>query len=79
MQLPEVPADLKICFARQVPAPPAGALSKRQLFDLVAQLKASADAKSDCGQRLACWYGDIARSFSNNKDQAAPECRSPKE
>lgn len=64
VDLPPVPADLHLCFAKGVPAPAPGPKSKRELFKLIAELKASGDDKSRCGERLADWYEDIARGFA---------------
>lgn len=75
VDLPPVPADLKVCFDRTVPAPADEAITKKQLFALIAKLKASGDDKAECGRRLTCWYEDIASGFAKSKEQMSPACR----
>ena len=63
LDLPPVPAGLKICFDKApAPAPP-GNLSRAQVFAILADLKASDQAKTDCGRRLIAWFEDLARGF----------------
>jgi hypothetical protein len=59
--LAPVPADLRVCFARLVPPPPPGPLTKKQVIRLIGELKASELAKSRCGKRLIAWYETQAR------------------
>lgn len=47
-----------------MPPPARGPLTERQLFRLIADLKASADGKDDCGRRLVAWYEDYAREMA---------------
>lgn len=56
---PELPADLQVCFDSEVPAP-SGALSKKQVIDLVAALKLSEVEKVACGKRLIAFYEDLS-------------------
>lgn len=72
VDLPPVPADLKLCFERKVGVPPKGKMSKRDLFALIDKLKTSADGKDDCGVRLTCWYEDIARGFLPATERGGP-------
>lgn len=58
--LPPVPADLQLCFGSLVPRPPAGDLTRQQVFRVVADLKASESGKSKCGKRLIDWYATQA-------------------
>jgi hypothetical protein len=51
----EVPADIRGCFDRLVPAPKKGAMSKKQALALIAALKVSELEKSQCGKRLLRW------------------------
>jgi hypothetical protein len=59
--LAPVPADLKVCFARLVPPPPPGPLTRKQVIRLIGELKTSELAKSRCGKRLIVWYETQAR------------------
>lgn len=54
--LPPIPGDIRACFDSIVPKPPAGELSRQQIFKLVADLKQSELSKSQCGKRLIAWY-----------------------
>lgn len=63
LELPPVPSELRTCFEKIVPPPARGPLTKRQIFRLIADLKASADDKDACGQRLVAWYEDFAREM----------------
>ena len=76
VDLPPVPADLKICFHRKIGIPAPEAMTKRQVTALIASLKNSADDKDRCGTRLVCWYEDIAAGFAQDKTAPAraPEC-----
>jgi hypothetical protein len=58
-QLPDVPADIRTCFAKLVPAPVATKLTNRDLVQLVADLRASEYAKTDCGRRLLAFYDNL--------------------
>jgi hypothetical protein len=51
-----VPGDLKACFANVVPRPAAGDMTRQQAFALIASLKRSELAKSQCGRRLIAFY-----------------------
>jgi hypothetical protein len=53
-----LPAELKTCFDQIVPAPgkPGTELTKQQMARLVADLKKSELAKSQCGKRLIAYY-----------------------
>lgn len=55
-QLAEIPADIRVCFNQMVPAPIAGKLTKQQVFKIIADLKRSEKAKSQCGKRLIEFY-----------------------
>jgi hypothetical protein len=63
--LAPIPADLKVCFNRTVPAPPPGPLSRKQVVDLIAKLKQSEAAKTYCGRRLIGWYETQAKEYVN--------------
>lgn len=54
--LPTVPADIRTCFDKLVPAPMVTKLTNRDLVQLVADLRASEYAKTDCGKRLLAFY-----------------------
>jgi hypothetical protein len=64
MTLAPVPGDLRICFDRLVPRPPGGDLTRKQMFRIVADLRASEDAKSACGKRLLAWYDAQASVYA---------------
>jgi hypothetical protein len=51
-----VPADLRTCFDRLVPAPQQQTMTARELIGLVAALKRSELEKSQCGKRLLKFY-----------------------
>ena len=51
-----LPADLPVCFQKQVPAPKPGPLSKAQIIQLVSALKKSEVEKTECGRRLIAFY-----------------------
>jgi hypothetical protein len=62
--LAPVPAELKTCFGQFVPMPAKGAMSRRQVAALIAALKESELAKSQCGQRLIGFYETQAEVYS---------------
>lgn len=57
---PTLPADLRVCFQEQVPAPKAGPLSKGQVMNLIASLKKSEAEKTECGRRLIGFYESLS-------------------
>lgn len=57
--LPPIPADLKVCFERTVPAPAQGPLTKEDVINLIADLKRSETEKTLCGQRLITFYESL--------------------
>lgn len=65
--LAPVPGDLRVCFGRFVPAPKPGALSKREVAALIAELKKSELTKSRCGKRLIAWYETQAGVFAGGR------------
>ena len=65
--LPPVPGDIKVCFDRLVPKPKAGALTKRDVFRIIADLKRSELEKSSCGKRLIAWYEAQAKVYGGAK------------
>jgi hypothetical protein len=54
--LSPVPRDLRSCFNKLTPMPPEGALSKGETIKLIATLRKSEVAKSQCGKRLIAFY-----------------------
>jgi len=55
--LPPIPADIRACADRHVPRPAGAApLTERQLYRLIADLKASEAAKGGCLTRLVALY-----------------------
>lgn len=81
VNLPPVPGDIKACLAHRVGAPPEGKLSRRVVFDKLAELKLDNDAKARCGQRLICWIEDIERGLASPADRKPedPVCASLKQ
>jgi hypothetical protein len=65
--LAPIPGDIKACFDKHVRMPPAGALTRQQVFRLVADFKKSEAAKSACGKRLIHWYETQATVFAGQK------------
>lgn len=59
--LPEIPADIRICFETTVAKPKAGPMDKPAVFKLIAALKKSEAAKTDCGKRLIQFYDNIQK------------------
>lgn len=55
--LAAVPADIRLCFSEVVPRPAGdGPMTQKQVAKLIADLKQSEKAKSDCGRRLIDLY-----------------------
>lgn len=65
--LAPVPGDLRACFDRLVSKPPGGDLTKKQMFRIVADLRASEESKSQCGKRLLAWYDAQAAVYAGQK------------
>ncbi|MGN6552083.1 MAG: hypothetical protein ACTHJ3_19635 [Pararhizobium sp.] len=57
---PELPSDVRLCFNTEVPAPKPGALSKKQVIELIAALKQSEASKTECGKRLISFYDALS-------------------
>lgn len=53
-----IPGDLRTCFRKMVPTPKAGEMTKAEAFELIAALKKSEFAKTQCGQRLIRFYDE---------------------
>ncbi len=58
---PELPADLRLCFDKEVPQPKEGPLTKKQVITLIASLKASEVEKTACGKRLIAFYDNLSK------------------
>lgn len=67
VQLAEIPADLRDCFIKTVPRPPAGALTRAQVAALIAELKRSERAMSVCGTRVVAWYDAQANTLAGEQ------------
>ena len=67
INLPPPPSDLSACFARLVPMPAAGVITRKDIVALVAALRASEAAKSACGKRLLAWYDAEAAGLRGAK------------
>ncbi|QWK78610.1 hypothetical protein [Ochrobactrum sp. BTU1] len=58
---PELPADLRLCFDKEVPQPKQGPLTKKQVIALIASLKTSEAEKTACGKRLIAFYDNLSK------------------
>lgn len=54
--MPQLSGEYEQCFKKKVPQPTAGNMTKRQVVALIAALKKSETAKSQCGKRLIAFY-----------------------
>jgi hypothetical protein len=55
--LPDIPKDIEDCINKIIEVPmEGGALTKAQVFDLIAKLRTNDVAKTQCGQRLIKIY-----------------------
>lgn len=59
--LPQLPGEYDQCFSKKVAQPSAGTITKKQVFALIAALKKSETAKSQCGKRLISFYEGLAK------------------
>lgn len=57
--MPDIPADVRICFSTIVPAPKAGPMTDGDVLRLISNLKRSEASKTACGRRLISFYDDI--------------------
>lgn len=62
--LAPIPSDIRVCFNRLVPKPGEGVMKKSDVVQLIADLKRSEQAKSQCGKRLIAWYETQAKVFN---------------
>lgn len=53
--LPEIPADIKVCFDRKYNLPPGATYSKKQVIEIIGALKRQDIMKTSCGKRLIAW------------------------
>lgn len=58
-ELPAMPADLPACFKRLVPEPKAGAMSKTDVYRLIAALRRSELEKAQCGSRALDFFDNL--------------------
>lgn len=54
LEMAEVPADLQTCFDNLV-GMPTGAMTKKQVMNLLLEVRRSELEKSQCGKRLLKW------------------------
>jgi hypothetical protein len=47
---------MQACFTTMVPKPPKGEITRQQAYNIIAALKRSELAKSQCGKRLIAFY-----------------------
>lgn len=59
--LPVLPTDLRVCFDSTVAEPKPGAMTKSDVFRLIAKLKLSETEKVACGKRLIAFYDNISQ------------------
>ncbi len=55
-----IPSDIKVCINRLTPDR-EGALSKKEVFKWIADLKKSEKAKTACGKRLIKMYEEFVK------------------
>ncbi len=60
-KLQKLPAEYAECFGDLVGVPPPGSMSQAKVFAIIAALKKSELAKSQCGMRLIQYYEGLAR------------------
>ncbi len=58
--LPTLSGEYDRCFSAKVAQPNAGNMTKKQVVALIAALKKSETAKSQCGKRLISFYEGLA-------------------
>ena len=63
IKLSAVPADLRQCLAKEVPAPLPKSMSREEAAELVAAFRKSDHGKTLCGQRLVGWYDAQRKTF----------------
>jgi hypothetical protein len=63
IELPALSGEYDRCFAAKVPQPNPGNMSKKQVVALIASLKKSETAKSQCGKRLIKFYEGLQKGL----------------
>lgn len=63
IRLAAIPADIRTCMAKEVPAPLPGSMSRAEAATLMAAFRKSDISKSQCGQRLIGWYDAQAKAL----------------
>ena len=64
-ELPSVPADVKACFDRLVPAPKQATMTTKQVLILIAKLRKSELEKAQCGKRVVSMWEDYQASYGS--------------
>lgn len=65
VQLPGVPADVKECFERLVPAPKSKTMTSQQVFVLISELRRSELEKAQCGSRVVSMWEDYRAAYAS--------------
>lgn len=63
--LPDLPADLRACFARVTTLPP-GEWDSVVVTEVITDLRKSEASKTDCGRRLIRFYDDARREAAGS-------------
>ena len=53
--IPQIPADIQVCFDRQYKPPPGKSYTKKQVIEIITALKRQDIVKTSCGKRLIAW------------------------
>lgn len=64
---PDVPADIKACFDKLVPAPKQTTMTTKQVLVLIAKLRKSELEKANCGHRVVSMWQDYQASYGSNE------------
>jgi hypothetical protein len=67
VELPAVPADVKQCFDKLVPAPKQATMTTKQVLVLIAKLRRSELEKAQCGKRVVSMWEDYQTSYGANE------------
>jgi hypothetical protein len=64
---PSIPADVKACFDKLVPAPKQATMTQKQVLILIAKLRKSELEKANCGHRVISMWQDYQDSYGSNE------------
>ena len=63
VNLPHTPSYYRACFSKLTPIP-IGTLTRQKVVRLVAVLRRSEKAKSQCGKDLLAWYDTVRLTYA---------------